>query len=324
MRQLKTALIVIDMQANYIGEKRKYKYYPQILIGKVNNRIATAVKNNELIIYVKQVGKHNKKPYVSDFAEGLLVVSNCIIEKERPSIFDNHTLLAMLIEEEISNIELIGIDGNCCVAASAIDAAKLGFSVVFPLNYIGIKSKERFSKTKEKLMKANVQIIEPQEENKMSNFEVYPIGRIQNNKNGTAVVIERKYIPAMAALEGFSHINIIWWFSDFDNKDARNTLNMPQPYRKAPTIMGVFATRSPIRPNPIALTTAEVINIDYQRGIIHIANIDANDDTPVLDIKPYTPSLDRIETPGVPEWCSYWPKSLEQSANYNWEKEFNF
>lgn len=158
----------------------------------------------------------------------------------------------------------------------------------------------------------------------MSIFEVYPIGRIQNNKNGAAVVIERKYIPAMKALEGFSHINVIWWFSDFDNKDARNTLNMPQPYKKAPTIMGVFATRSPIRPNPIALTTAEVINIDYQRGIIHIANIDANDDTPVLDIKPYTPSLDRIETPDVPEWCSYWPKSLEQSANYNWEKEFNF
>ena len=52
----------------------------------------------------------------------------------------------------------------------------------------------------------------------MSNFEVYPIGRIQNNKNGTAVVIERKYIPAMAALEGFSHISIIWWFSDFGSR----------------------------------------------------------------------------------------------------------
>ena len=158
----------------------------------------------------------------------------------------------------------------------------------------------------------------------MTNFEVYPIGKIQNNENGTIIEIEPKYIPAMKALEGFRHINIIWWFSDFDNKDARNTLVTPQPYNMAPVTMGIFATRSPIRPNPIALTAVEVINIDYQKGVIHIAYIDANDNTPVIDIKPYTPSLDRVETPGVPEWCSHWPKSLEQSAHFDSESEFNF
>lgn len=88
--------------------------------------------------------------------------------------------------------------------------------------------------------------------------------------------------------------------------------------------MGIFATRSPIRPNPIALSTVEIIHIDYQKGLIQIAYIDANDTTPVLDIKPYTPSLDRVETPGVPEWCCHWPKSLEQSASFAWEEEFNF
>lgn len=88
--------------------------------------------------------------------------------------------------------------------------------------------------------------------------------------------------------------------------------------------MGIFATRSPMRPNPIALTAVEIINIDYQKGIIQIAYIDANDNTPILDIKPYTPSLDRIENPGVPKWCCHWPKSLEQSAYFDWEKEFNF
>ena len=144
----------------------------------------------------------------------------------------------------------------------------------------------------------------------MMNFEVYPIGRIQNNENGTVIEIAPKYIPAMKALEGFSHINVIWWFSDSDNNDARNTLDAPKPYKNAPDTMGIFATRSPIRPNPIALTAVEVIHIDYQKGLIQIAYIDANDNTPVLDIKPYTPSLDRVETPGVPEWCSHWPKSL--------------
>lgn len=88
--------------------------------------------------------------------------------------------------------------------------------------------------------------------------------------------------------------------------------------------MGIFATRSPIRPNPIALTAVEIIHVDYQSGIIQIAYIDANDGTPVLDIKPYTPNLDRVETPVVPEWCSHWPKSLEESGTFAWEQEFNF
>ena len=48
------------------------------------------------------------------------------------------------------------------------------------------------------------------------------------------------------------------------------------------------------------------------------------DGTPVLDIKPYTPSLDSVETPGVPEWCSQWPKCTEDSWDFDWEAVFNF
>ena len=158
----------------------------------------------------------------------------------------------------------------------------------------------------------------------MTNFEVFPIGKIQNNEDGTFIEIEPKYITALKALDGFSHINVIWWFSDFDNEDARNILDTPQPYKNAPATMGIFATRSPIRPNPIALTAVEVIHINYQKGLIQVAYIDANDNTPVLDIKPYTPSLDRVENPEVPDWCSHWPESLEQSANFAWEDVFNF
>jgi len=158
----------------------------------------------------------------------------------------------------------------------------------------------------------------------MNCYEVYPIGKVCNNEEGIFIKLEKEFIPALKALEGFSHINVIWWFSDFDSKEFRAVLEAEQPYKKAPEKMGIFATRSPMRPNPIALTAAEVINIDYQKGIIQIAYIDANDNTPVLDIKPYTPSLDRVETPNVPYWCGDWPKSLEQSADFEWEKVFNF
>lgn len=158
----------------------------------------------------------------------------------------------------------------------------------------------------------------------MQNFKVRPIGKISVNEGGMFIKLEQKYIPALQALNGFSHLNIIWWFSDFDHEEARNILETPQPYKKAPKTMGIFATRSPVRPNPLALTAVQIINIDYESGIIQIAYVDANDNSPVLDIKPYTPSLDRVENPGVPEWCCHWPKSLEESGEFDWEKEFNF
>ena len=53
-------------------------------------------------------------------------------------------------------------------------------------------------------------------------------------------------------------------------------------------------------------------------------NVHADDNTPVLDIKPYTPSFDRVETPGVPAWCSEWPKSTEASGCFDWGQVFNF
>ena len=158
----------------------------------------------------------------------------------------------------------------------------------------------------------------------MISYEVCPIGKIINNEKGTFIKLEKKYIPGLIGMNGFSHINVIWWFSDFDEKEFRSILENIKPYKSSPEVMGTFATRSPIRPNPIAVTTVEVININYEEGVIEIAFIDANNNTPVLDIKPYTASLDRVESPKVPKWCSHWPKSIEESETFPWENEFNF
>lgn len=117
---------------------------------------------------------------------------------------------------------------------------------------------------------------------------------------------------------------MIWWFSDFDTPEARQVIEAPQPYKNAPEVMGIFATRSPVRPNPLALSTVEVIHIDYEKGLIELTYTDANDQTPVLDLKPYTPSIDRVENPRVPAWCSHWPKNVETSGDFPWEEEFNF
>ena len=85
-----------------------------------------------------------------------------------------------------------------------------------------------------------------------------------------------------------------------------------------------FATRSPERPNPIALSCSYITYIDEENGIIGLAYIDAENDTPVLDIKPYTPSLDRVENPITPKWCEDWPDSVEKSGEFDWSSVFRF
>ncbi|TGE35785.1 S-adenosylmethionine-dependent methyltransferase [Desulfosporosinus fructosivorans] len=158
----------------------------------------------------------------------------------------------------------------------------------------------------------------------MKQFAVNPIGKIETSEAGMLIEVTTQYIPALKELDGFSHVNVLWWFDGNDNNESRSVLEVPAPYKKSPLSMGIFATRSPFRPNPIALTVAQILYIDHAKGTIAIAYIDANEGSPVIDLKPYTPSLDRVEAPRVPEWCGHWPKSLEDSGSFNWENEFNY
>ena len=151
-----------------------------------------------------------------------------------------------------------------------------------------------------------------------------PIGKISVNDGEAVIELDKKYIPALNGLDGFGYIQVFWWFSGCDNEACRNKLVEEAPYKNAPDILGTFATRSPMRPNPIALTPAYVTYIDHENGVIGLAYIDAEDGTPVLDIKPYTPSLDRVENPTVPDWCAGWPASNEESADFDWSSVFNF
>lgn len=158
----------------------------------------------------------------------------------------------------------------------------------------------------------------------MKQYMVQPIGEIRVRDGEMSIVLDKRYIPGMQGMEGFGHLSVLWWFSEMDTDEARGYLEMPAPYKNAPEVMGVFATRSPVRPNPIALTTVEVLRIDRENGVITIAYIDANDGSPVLDIKPYTPSIDRVEKPVVPDWCNHWPMNYETSGDFDWASEFLF
>lgn len=158
----------------------------------------------------------------------------------------------------------------------------------------------------------------------MNQYTVMPIGTIINNGTQCAVQLDEKYRLGLKELNGFSHLCLIWWFSDCDNDTCRSVIDCASPYVESPKVMGIFATRAPMRPNPIALSIVEILSINLDEGLITLAYTDANDGTPVLDLKPYTPSMDRIETPKVPNWCQKWPKSYEASAEFDWASVFNF
>ena len=158
----------------------------------------------------------------------------------------------------------------------------------------------------------------------MEQFIIKSIGVVRVDDRGIQLEIKKEFIPALTNLEGFGYINVIWWFDKNDNIDSRSKLIEKSPYKNSPETLGAFATRSPERPNPIAQSCAYITHLDTQNGIIGLSFIDAENETPILDIKPYTPSLDRVESPIVPQWCADWPKSVEASGNFDWSTVFNF
>ncbi len=155
------------------------------------------------------------------------------------------------------------------------------------------------------------------------NFEIRTIGKVKKEKGKSFICLQPEFRKGLTNIQGFSHLNIFWWADGCQEKD-RSVLLIDSPYKSAPSQIGVFATRSPYRPNPIALSPIFVLDVDVEKGVISFPYIDAENGTPVIDIKPYHPCSDRIEKATVPDWCSHWPSSYEESANFDWEKEFNF
>ena len=137
------------------------------------------------------------------------------------------------------------------------------------------------------------------------------------------ITLNAEFAPGLDGLEGFSHVQVLWYAHEVLAWDAAN-LTIPQPYRLAPASLGVFATRSEQRPNPLLLSVVQVLGIDVESGTISVPWIDAEEGSPVLDIKPYHPAIDRIRDVELPTWCRHWPSSAEESGEFPWHEEFMF
>ena len=98
---------------------------------------------------------------------------------------------------------------------------------------------------------------------------------------------------ALRGLEGFSHLWLIWVFDRAERKDWSPTVRPPR--LGGNRRMGVFATRSPFRPNPIGLSCVELAAVEWSTSdgpVLHVRGADLVDGTPILDIKPYLPYCD--------------------------------
>lgn len=111
----------------------------------------------------------------------------------------------------------------------------------------------------------------------------------------STIVFEPPYRnpEALRGIEGFSHLWILWQFSQAVRQDWSPTVRPPR--LGGNTRMGVFATRSPFRPNAIGLSCVRLLSVEQTQDmgtVLHIGGADLMDGTPILDIKPYIPYCD--------------------------------
>ena len=155
-------------------------------------------------------------------------------------------------------------------------------------------------------------------------FILKPIGAVHSDGSTFSIVVAEPFRPALQGLDAFSHILVLWWSESVDTEEMRRETICTKPYTHGPETIGIFATRSPVRPNPIGVTVVPVLSINHEAGIITVSFIDADDNTPVLDIKPYLPCTERVREVCVPEWSAHWPAWYEDNATFDWAEEFTF
>jgi len=134
-----------------------------------------------------------------------------------------------------------------------------------------------------------------------------PIGRVKTEAVGNEVkdksrisqiILRDELVGTLEGVDGFSHLFVLFWLNQISNKQ-RMTLKIHPRGRMDMPLLGVFATRTNIRPNPIGLTLVELLKVEG--NTLTVRGLDAFDGTPILDIKPFD-SWDNAEKARVPDW----------------------
>ena len=127
-----------------------------------------------------------------------------------------------------------------------------------------------------------------------------PVGVVKKQGKRAWLEIYPEYGPALTGLQDFSHLWVFYWFHGHDNPEERRTLQVHPRRDPANPLTGVFACRAPVRPNLIGFTACRIIKVEG--SVVEVADLDAEDGSPILDLKPYIPGGDAIPEAVTPEW----------------------
>lgn len=144
----------------------------------------------------------------------------------------------------------------------------------------------------------------------MNKIEIQTIGYIKcpelsndelkGQNHVSKIEINNALAEGLKGIEEFSHIYIIFWM----NKISKTSLKAPFSEDPEKPSVGIFATRAPIHPNPIGLSLVEILKVE--KNTIWVKGLDAYNNTPVLDIKPYPYWSDKklqvVKDFNIPKW----------------------
>ncbi len=131
-------------------------------------------------------------------------------------------------------------------------------------------------------------------------FKVFSVGTVEKEEGTTRLKIADEYGDALKGLDGFSHVIVLYWLHKNDTPDKRGVLQTRLERFPNKPSAGVFASRAPVRPNPIGLSVCRILSVDG--NTVRVESIDAFDGTPILDLKPHIPNVDSPSNVKLPDW----------------------
>ena len=137
--------------------------------------------------------------------------------------------------------------------------------------------------------------------------------RTKTNKGGISkLIIKEEYKDCLDGIEDFSHIMVLYWSHRINDEERYVTKVHPAGQKEYP-LVGVFATRSPARPNPICVTTVQLL--ERKDNVLKVKSLDAIDGSPIIDIKVHHPPYDSPSNVKVADWMkelrSYFGEKLK-------------
>jgi tRNA (adenine37-N6)-methyltransferase len=144
----------------------------------------------------------------------------------------------------------------------------------------------------------------------METVTLTPIGLVRNSVSlpvdsgwgavESRIELDARWAGALQGLKDFSHAQILTFLHLIAAEDREVPTQRRPRGRADMPLLGVFAQRARVRPNPVGVTACAIVRVG--RTELVVRGLDAIDGTPVLDIKPYVPFFDRVESPRVPGW----------------------